>query len=350
MIVIAVHKSYLTTHLTYKALSDESAKKIELRNSNNSLWDTREPKCCFALSEHIINNQPATTMKSILTLGLILACMTTHAQLPGGFSYKDLGLGYDYFSDTSSKVMQGVASPRELLDLNPSHRAMVRAFAERFPGQEAVVLTASLLESFATTKGETAGVYLFLGNKNGKQEVILTNTRIDTVKVNNTFAKQSTNAIKVDSASNYTIVYDRAWYWDSKKRNWRLVRDKKGALQQSVLTSRHQAQDRYEYKTQGYYLSKDLLLKIWKQSGQESLTVFFGQADGNFHLIIPILQKSTSSTRVLHFATDYEHTERSYHRTLANHLLPSGGQTLLDPPPPPKDHNTVRSCQPYCGN
>lgn len=283
-------------------------------------------------------------MKYILTLGLALSTLTAYSQLPGGFSHKDLGLGYKSFAYTSLPNTTGAVSPRDLLNadsvknVGSEHKAMVRKFAQRFPGQESVVLTSSLLDTLAATRSDAAGVHLFLGSKNGKLEVILTHTHVDTLKVNQTFAKEK-NAITYDSASNYNIVYDRAYYWDNQHRNWQVVEDK-GTLDQDVLTSRKRAQIQYGYRIQGYYLSKDLLLRIRKESGQGSLTVFLGQQGNIFHLIVPILSKTSSDTPVFLYATDYESTVPLHHKATAINLAP----------PPPKDHNTVRPCQPYCGN
>jgi len=273
-------------------------------------------------------------MKSILILGLVLANLTAYSQHSEGFSHKDLGLGYRSIRNTSSLETQRVASPRDLLNEDASHRAMVRKFAERFSGQDSVVLTSSILDNFAATRKEAAGVHLFLGNDNGKLQVIIAHTKIDTLKVNSTFAHVD-DARSYDSASNYNVVYDRAYYWNNQMRNWRLVEDQ-GALKLSVLTSRDQAENQYGYKIQGYYLSKDLLLKIRRESGQDSLTVFLGQEDDIFHLIIPILPKASSAARALHYATDYEKTPISHHAVSFD--------------PPPKDHNTIRPCPPYCSN
>lgn len=291
-------------------------------------------------------------MKAILTFGLLLASLTTYSQYSEGFSHKDLGLGYSLISYTSSLDTQSVASPRDLLNADPIHKAMVRAFASRFPGQDSVVLSSSLLDSFAATRNETPGVNLFLGRKKGRLQVIITNTRIDTLKVNDTFTHEK-DASLYDSASNYNALYDQAYYLDKGKRNLQLVKSKgrtkgrntptgEGTLKQDILNSRKRAHDNYGYQIQGYYLSKDLLLKIRKQSGQESLTVFLGQAADVFHLIIPIFPKTPSDPQVIHYATDYEKT---FQLDLVTH--PSRGPA--QGPPPPKDHNTIRPCPPYCG-
>ncbi len=277
-------------------------------------------------------------MKAILTFGLLLASLTTYSQNSEGFSYKDLGLGYRIFLYTPPPGSQGAASPRELLNADSTHKAMVHAFANGFSGQDSVVLSASLLDSFAATRKETAGVHLFLGRKNGQLQVIITNTRIDTLKANDTFA-HSDDAIRYDSDSNYHVMYDRANTYNKKKRNWELVKDR-GTLKKSIVASRNNAKNKYGYKIQGYYLSKDLLLKIWKESGQESLTLFLGQAEHVFHLIIPILSNTPAATRVLHFATDYD-------KTLVSPFTEDPG---LAPPPPTKEHNTIRTCPTYCGN
>lgn len=278
-------------------------------------------------------------MKSILTIGLFVASLTTYAQHSYRFSHKDLGLGYRSIPPTSSLDTQRLDSPRNLLNLvkDTTHKVMVRAFADRFSGQDFVVLTSSLLDSFASTKRQAAGVHLFLGNENGTPQVIITHTRLDTLKVNDTFA-QTKNALGYDSASNYKVFYDQAYYWDSSKRDWRLVKDQ-GTLKQSILSSRKRAKDKYGFEMQGYYLSKDLLLKIRQESGQDSLTVFFGQKGEVFHLIIPISPKAAPRGTV-HYATDYDQIVVS--QLTANPVSMA--------PPPPKDHNTIRPCQPYCSN
>lgn len=312
-------------------------------------------------------------MKTILTLGLALASLTTYSQSQNRASHKDLGLGYSSFPETSLPNREGAASPRVLLDIGSRHKAMVRDFAQRFPGQESVVLTPSLLDTLAATRIKTAGVHLFLGSKSGELQVIMTHTRIDTLKVNKTFSNEK-NAVTYDSASNYNIVYDRAYYWDNQGRNWQIVEDE-GTLDQDVLASRKRAQEQYGYSIQGYYLSKDLLLRIRKESGQDSLTIFLGQDDNIFHLILPILKKMPLASPVFHYATDYEKTLFSYHKSNlppfktnlyhyeisdSNHTaslsqnissLPQNRISSISlAPPPPKDHNTVRPCQPYCGN
>ena len=276
-------------------------------------------------------------MKSILTFVLLLASLTTYSQHSEEFSHKDLGLGYRPFPYTSSLNPQRAASPRDWLNTDPEHQAMVRAFAGRFSGQDSVVLTSSLLNDFAATRKETPGIYLFMGSKNGKLQVIITDTQIDTLKVNDTF-KHSDDAIKYDSASNYHAMYNRAYYWNKKMRNWQLD-ENRITLKKNVLASRNDAKIKYGYKIQGYYLSKDLLLKIWKESGQESLTVFLGQNAAVFHLVIPISPK-VPPIRVVHYATDYDATEVSQ--------LPANPGDLA--PPQSKDHNTIRPCPPYCGN
>lgn len=189
-------------------------------------------------------------MKAILTLGLIFASLTAYSQGQNLLTPKDLGFVHTSFRESSLRDTHTVTSPRNLLAVKDStHEEMVGEFARQFPRQESFVLTSSLLDILAKTRQEAAGVHLFLESKKGKLHVIMTHTRIDTAKVNDTFAQRD-NAIKHDSAANYNVLYNRAYYWNNRKRNWKLVKDT-GRLQQDIFTSRKQAQEKYGYRIQG---------------------------------------------------------------------------------------------------
>ncbi|WP_162793722.1 hypothetical protein [Runella rosea] len=282
-------------------------------------------------------------------------------------SYKTLGL-HSTRSEIDVPVVfrngikaVSVPSVYTLLGTQPFANNLVQEFSRKFPNFDSVDLPDWLLAQFEQTKDQYQGIHLFFGLHDNQLQVMIFETKVDTLEVNKYLEKVFTHQIPDNGADarHYKANYKWAYFWNNETRTWKLVEDEyntitipgghppvqkvfKGKLKSDFLTMR----GNFLFRTKGYYISKALLFDIWNNSAIPSLTIFLGLAGNKVTLFLPTFPKvDLNSTRTeintsIDSSRDSSRQNESVHirfLTYVTHLMGT-------------NHLTVRTCPSYCGD
>lgn len=283
-----------------------------------------------------------------LLAGLLFATNPLLAQTND--SYKQLG-----WVERSITVTKGsktatwidTPTPEVILRSDKQSRETAEQFEQRFPGRGRVRLTNDLLKTFDDTKGITEGVHLFLGLENGQFVPTLVHTDINRETMPDGSWKKSY----------YEANFSKAYVWQPAGQ-WSLVQEAvPGQLKTRIRNSTNALTASDISRIKGYYLSKDALVKVWKRTGKNPLTLFFLLDDNEIHLALPYCSMESIGKSSIKAQLFYTNARVGAVQTARKAGPQAGGSPTSSTPTGPtpgsgpvfKAHGSVRCCPSYCG-